>query len=132
MQTDGRHDGEDEGGRREKGREIQYSVMVSDTLCPAVHILVLPIITGPSFSILKLKQGSRPEADDNLLDTEGNFHMSVHPSVFFEVLSGIPRPFGPSDSLLLGLLTLRLPDALKFFLRPPEALLGLLRPIKAS
>ena len=31
-------------------------VMVSDTLCPAVHI----------FSILKLKQGSGPEGDDVL------------------------------------------------------------------
>ena len=46
--------------KRRKGKKGKKDgpgpVMVSDTLCPAVHI----------FSILKLKQGSGPEGDDVL------------------------------------------------------------------
>ena len=37
-----------------------------------------------------------------------------------EILSGLPRPFGPSASLLLGLLSL------------PEALIGTLIPLNVS
>ena len=48
-------------------------VMVSDTLCPAVHILGTCLF----FEILKFRQGSGPKGEDVLQKREGNFRPSV-------------------------------------------------------
>ena len=70
----------------------------------------------------------QPKGGNVLLDTEGNFHMFIHPSILpckalqslFEVLLCFSRPFGPSDSPLLGLL--RIPETLTGSLKQFDAL----------